>query len=1284
MNLKKISLLGFKSFAEKSEMVITKGITTLVGPNGCGKSNLVDAVRWVLGEQSIKMLRGGKTEDVIFNGCESRKALGMAEVTLTFDNTSGRLPIDYNEVSITRRLFRSGESVYLINKTQCRLKDIHQLLVDTGVGTSSYSIIEQGKMDWVINAKPSERREIFEEAAGIVKYKNKRKEATRRLKYANENLIRLRDIIQELETQRNSVSRQAAKAKRFKKLSNKLKLLDCQNSLHKFESLSTQIKEYNKELQTKEKELEDLKKEVNDIENHHQDELELSNNLDEKYKLLTEKKFEQEKQLGSLKQSQEYNRTRIDDIKNRLTNADSDAKVYEQKSQELAKLLEEFLKSKEKNSAELERKQEELEDQEIKTNKLIETIEDKKKFIYEYKEKLEDLSSESSENQQKIIESNLIEKNLEQQIEKQSDEISDIQLTLNFEEDQYQIIKEKATNLKTKSDEITASLKEKEDLIKQNNADLQKFESNMLSISTELSEKISRKDTLEDLKNSYEGFFTGVKAVMLKKQESPDEFEGIIGVVPDVIKVHSGYEIAAEAALGSRIQNIIVKTGENAKKAIEFLKKHKIGRVTFLPLDLVRGRNNLPNSPQDSRILGKLTDFIDYEEQYNNILSSLLGNYLVADNLHTAINLMREGLKGYNIITLQGELISGSGAITGGEIKNQSKGFFSRENEIDELDKRASFLREELIKKNEERSKLKNLIERTSNEVENLKIKRSSQDQDYQHSLRDLQKTEFQRESMQKRINMLYVELEKAQKKLEECLANRGNITKNIEDSSLKHSDIQQSIANYETDRENSYDQLSEEKEHLSKLKFEFSSIEEKTMSLNERIKEVKSEKAEREEWLKNLNSNQNAENQLIDSLKLEIESNNNSISKIQEDDQDLIQQIESISEEISNLKNKTEDFENRRKNATQEIEALQEQSTSLKVHIAEFEGKINNLKEHLFSKYQLRIEEVEKEEIDIPWEEVPEQVSSLETRVANLGNVNLEAIEELERLEKRFEFLTNQEKDLNSASKKLHEVIKIINERATEMFNETFDKVKVYFSDIYHELFEGGKAELKLMESEDFLEAGIDIIARPPGKNSQTISLLSGGEKALTATALLFALFKIKPSPFCIIDELDAPLDDTNISRFTKMLIKFSNETQFIVITHNKNTLKIADLLYGVTQPVKGISTFISVKFIDDNLDHLLEETLKPIKSTKKRKTIMLKEDESLSDLDIPNIKELKLKLPEEENKDENKRLDSENAIPQEENQLTKRISSPLENTSELNERNSRLDIDSLVNNKN
>ncbi len=806
----------------------------------------------------------------------------------------------------------------------------------------------------------------------------------------------------------------------------------------------------------------------------------------------------------------------------------------------------------------------------------------------------------------------------------------------------------------------------------------------MMIISTELSEKMSRKETLEDLKNSYEGFFTGVKAVMLKKQESPEEFEGIIGVVPDVIKVHSGYEIAAEAALGSRIQNIIVKTGENAKKAIEFLKKYKIGRVTFQPLDLVRGRNNLPDYPKDSRILGKLTDFIDYEEQYNKILSSLIGNYLVAENLHSAINLMREGLKGYNIITLQGELISGSGAITGGEIKTNSKGFFSRENEINELGKRSSFLREEIIKKNEERNTLKNIIERTANEIDNLKIKRTSQDSDYQHALRDLQKAEFQRESMQKRINMLYVELEKAQKKLEECLGSRENITKNIEDSSLKNSDIRQSIAQYETDREDSYNQLGVEKDHLSKLKFEFSAIEEKNESLNERMKEVKAEKSEREEWLKNLNSNQIAENQLVESLLSEIKNSDDSILKIQEEDESLIKKIEGIAEEIEALKNKTEDFENKRKNAAQEIEELQERTTSLKVHIAEIEGKINNLKEHLFSKYQLRLEQVEKEEVDIPWEEVPEKVIELETKIASLGNVNLEAIEELERLEKRFEFLNNQERDLNSASKKLFEVIQKINERATEMFNETFDKVKVYFSDIYNELFEGGKAELKLMESEDFLEAGIDIIARPPGKNSQTISLLSGGEKALTATALLFALFKIKPSPFCIIDELDAPLDDTNITRFTKMLTKFSNETQFIVITHNKNTLKIADLLYGVTQPVKGISTFISVKFIDDNLDHLLEESPQPITSTKKRKTIMLKEDESLADLDIPKIKELRLKLPEEENKNENERLNSDPTIPQEENPLAKRISPAPQNENNPNDRDSRLDIESLVNNQN
>lgn len=1238
MILKKITIIGFKSFADRVDMVLNQGITALVGPNGCGKSNVVDAVRWVLGEQSIKVLRGGKNEDVIFNGCDSRKPLGMAEVSLTFDNTSGKLPIDFNEVSITRRLFRNGESQYLINKTICRLKDVHQLFMDTGIGTSTYSIIEQGEMDWIINAKPIERREIFEEAAGITKFKVKKKEAERKLKYTEDNLLRLGDIVNELNVQIGSMGRQAAKAKRYKKLNSELQFLDGQNILRKYLEYEKSIQSSKDELQSSELKIEQIKSLYSEQEASFQKESEEISVYNLQEKSLTERKFDLDNQLNQIKQAVEFKKSRILDIESRLADENSGREVHEQKFNELELMFTDYSNQKASLQEVVGNKQNDVDQRGGVVTQIAQEIEDRKRFIQEFKQQLDDLKSKSMEAQNKLIEYEILEKNLDQQIEKQSDELSDLQLNLNFEDDQLAMTRDKVTQLKSDLETISQNLIKKEEEYKHSQKSLAEMEASMMKFSSELSEKGSRKKALEDLKSSYEGFLSGVKAIMMKKKDEPDTWSGIVGVLPDILKVKPGYEVAAEAALGARIQNIIVEKGEDAKQAIHFLKQYRLGRVTFLPLDLIHSRDHTPNVPSDNRVIGKMLEFIDYDSRFNGVLDSLLGNYLVVRTIDDGIGLMRQGIRGFNLITLEGEMLSGSGAITGGEIKTSVKGIFSRENEIDELEQSVTSLRDSLIRCNENRNQLRNTIDRVLGEFEKLKMDRTTFASDVQHAEKDMQKAQFQREAIQKRFELLYAEIDKAQLRKTEILEKRKISADTLQESSTADNSIKETIFNYERELDQAYNRLTDQKENWAREKSEFSNNMEKLETIETRIRELKKEIEERKNWLKGLDSNQSEQKKIMEQLKLEIESSQEQIEAVTFEDEKVQVELEAVLEKINSLKLLTQSFEENRKNVQEELDAIQKRITFLKVGVAETEGKINGQREYIYAKYQVRIENLESkfDEVSIPWEDVPVRISEIEDTIKSLGQVNLSAIEELDKLQERHTFLVTQEKDLNAAKGQLNDVILKINTTASQLFQETFDKVKVYFNDIFVELFEGGKAELKLVDNEDMLEAGVEIVARPSGKHPQTISLLSGGEKCLTATALLFALFKVKASPFCIVDELDAPLDESNINRFTKMLKSFSGSTQFIVITHNKKSIKIADLLYGVTQTEKGVSKLISVKFIDDNLDHLLIEPEATKAIPKIRGVIQLREDDELSQLVLPDIKPVMFDLPVPQSKPE------------------------------------------------
>lgn len=1230
MILKRVTMTGFKSFADKVEAVFTHGITAIVGPNGCGKSNILDAIRWVLGEQSVRMLRGDKMEDVIFSGSDTRKALNMAEVSLYFDNSAKSIPLDFEEIVVTRRLFRSGESQYLINKSPCRLKDIHEIFMDTGVGTSSYSIIEQGQMDKIINSRPVERREIFEEAAGITKYKVKRKEAERKLLFAEENLIRLQDILKELQVQVDKSAKQAEKAKMFQALSADLEKLDTQFTLHKY----TRHCENRVELENKSRELEahhqHLKLSLEELEAKHADEVKVLEKLDLDHMGIKDHLYGIQNEISQCEQSRHFKLEKIKDLNTRLSEWDGDhqvkllkkGQIHEEKNKmglelnEIQSGIKEKFDGLDSSSSELSEIEKELEEGKLKLNEIKSVLALNGNRKAELEKNIINTKSEIRSNQMSL--------------DRLQAEIVDLNNALKKEEDQFNLFEHALSALSEQKKLLSERLSENERKLKEKNLFIQELESEMLKLSGTLSEKTSKVKVLSDLKNSYEGFFAGVKGIMLSKQENPAQWSGFIGTVAEIIKVPSKYEVACEVALGSRIQNIVVRTGEDARQGVQFLKDRKLGRATFLPLDLMSSAEGNRNVKNDNRILGRLIDFLEFDSEYQVLLESLVGSYLVVDRIEDAISLVREGYRQFNLITLGGDLIARGGAVTGGETKSAVKGFLSRENEIDELNASISKLQQQIISKNELRESEKRQQSALSGEIENIKDEYQKTALKFHDAERDNQQSTFNKNHILKKISQLEGEMADNGSQMEILAAAEQEHNRQILDLEQGSEQSHKDIAAMEAHVESIYQKRYEHLESHSRRKNDIERMEDKKNQIESTLFRLDLELKEIEMFFDNADRTRTDWQNQIQILKQEsdgfmhkLESLNR--QKVSTEDKEI-----KIQHTIKEFKEKNLSFEQQRKEIQASIEEAFEKEGKLKVRLAEIEGQLSQLQEHVLSKYQKNLGELVLDHDyvnSLELSDVPKKIRALDNQIKNIGPVNLDAITELEALEARYNYLKSQADDLDVAKTKLLDIIQKINVSAEEIFKNTFEHVKVYFQDHFSQLFGGGKAELKLLESEDVLEAGIDIVARPPGKKPQTISLLSGGEKALTAVALIFALFKVKPSPFCVLDELDAPLDEANIGRFIELVKQFSSKTQFMVITHNKRTIKASDLLYGVTQQEKGVSKIVSMKFVEEDLDHLLHEPdMQKLNKRIAREKIKIEHVDPLLNETLPEIKPVQL----------------------------------------------------------
>lgn len=1179
MFLSKLQILGFKSFPQKIELHFDRGMTAIVGPNGCGKTNLLDAIRWVLGEQRTTILRSSKMEDVIFNGTKDLKPLGMAEVTLGIENSKGILPIDYSLVTVTRRLFRSGESEYLLNKNPCRLKDITELFLDTGVGTHAYSVIQPEMVEAILSDKAEERRFLFEEAAGITKYKVRRREAERKLEHTENDLLRLGDILGEVEKQVNGLRRQKGKAERYKRLSEEVKDLEIRLSQHEHRALKAKQGELEARLQISADESEktgtDLSKEEAKVESL-------------KLKLL-----ETEKEVGSLGR-------KISELSEKGFQIEREISVSRERKSNLEKLIERNRQEMENLTSRHSSVEKEREDKAKQLNQIAGEIDSKKKAceaeelavlgadegLHRMKERLRQLAQEWQETSDDLNRQQNERLNAEAQLEelKQRDtklaeetealdhKIDDISQTLTKLSSQNQ---QRKKSLELKRDQMRV-LKERAE---QNQSDLAELMSEEGKNRSLLEREKTRLQMLKQISEHYEGYGRGERWVMSAQKRLP----GIIGTVADLMTAEVQYVTAIESALGEAAQFIVCKDTECAKSAVERLKAEKAGRATFLPLDKMRNIHVSSAEVDLDRhkgIIGKASRLVRRGPELEKITDMLLGNVIMVETLSDAVRLSPQLPPGLDLVTLEGEMVTSQGALSGGSPKEVT--LLGRELEINRLEEKVAELGQSLDRIESDKREKESQAQQLSESVSQITSQMQEISDQVQQSEVELKTLEFERNSLAERKNDLEELRRNTQAKISELepqAAAQGLRIRELENQKHKLSSAREEERLALEKAESSH---TETFRKANQLKIEL-------VSLQGKEEQIRSDQSRLSELIDEIRGAQEARRKESENALTEIES---IVHLSGEREKELREVFQSIEQEKSSLNSKTEEQvrgqeelsmkERGLKTSREAREKSLDVLHQLKMQQLEVSSQARTIRDRIFEDFLHDLDKMEASG-DFDANQIQswrERLHTLKEKLRSIGVVNLLALEEYETSKQRLDFLQNQVKDLTEAKETLTSTIAKINNTARTLFIDTFEQIKLNFQQVFGELFEGGETELSLIESSDPLESPIQISARPYGKRLLSISQLSGGEKALTAIALLFAIYLVKPSPFCIFDEVDAPLDDPNTARFLKLIKHFSSGTQFIIITHNKLTMEAADILYGVTMEQPGVSKIVSVRF--------------------------------------------------------------------------------------------------------
>lgn len=1204
MYLKSIEVQGFKSFANKMTLEFKDGITGIVGPNGSGKSNIADAVRWVLGEQSAKQLRGSKMEDVIFSGTQTRKPLGFAYVTITMDNTDHKLPIDFDEVVVSRRVYRSGESEYQINGTTCRLKDINELFLDTGIGKEGYSIIGQGQIDKILSGKPEDRRELFDEAAGIVKYKRRKIAAEKNLEEEKLNLSRVTDIINEIEKQLIPLEKQSATAKVYLKYKEELKGLEICQFLKEYDKLSTNKEQIDNKLLIVTEDLDNTTKEYDRTKEEYlklEDELdEFNRNIDEAKNSSNELKLNKEKaegeikvlneQISSMLQNDEYYQSRIStgekDIETKYSEEQdylSQKVVIDEKISKVDDLLSSELEALQKIKENIISYSKEIDEC---NNAIFDTLNINssiKSNIQRYETILEQNALRKAELNQKLLKNRSDSEQYAANIEKYQQELKDISSLLSDKTKERSHTEQSIQDTQTRIDNITLKLTE--------------VQGNFLN-------ERSRLNSLINLTERYEGYGNSIKKVMERKGQVP----GIIGVVADIIKTDKRYETAIETALGLTIQNIVTEDEKTAKDMIEYLKQNKLGRATFLPLCNISAGTSLHNNKAitETGVVGIASELVTTassmegqeaasdntagkgnNNKFQTLVDYLLGRIIVVDNIDNASKLARKYNYTLRIVTLEGELLTPGGSISGGAYKN-SNNLLGRRREISELEEIVTALenksKELLEKKDNEKSnktKLKQDLEALNILLQDYFIKQNTAKMNLDKEISQKAETEAICQEYLKELSEIDYQAKELMQQLDEL---NNKLTNNLTASRDKEDNIDK-LAKL-LDEERAKEQLANDSS--SSLKLELSSLEQTNQFILENIKRVKREIDKLTEEGTSLKAEILKSTQAVEEKRQNIIRAKDNIALIDKSIEDLETIINELINKKDNVTKVHKNFFARREELSNRMNELDKESYRLNGQKEKILEQSDFMMNYMWEEYELTYSTalMFSSIPDLSMAQAKKCISEIKQNIKELGDVNVNAIEDYKNLSERYTFLSEQREDLIKSEEVLLQVICELEEEMRKQFEKEFAAIQVQFDLVFKELFGGGKADLELTEDDDILQAGVRINAQPPGKKLQNMMQLSGGEKALTAIALLFAIQNLKPSPFCLLDEIEAALDDSNVKRFAKYLNKLTKDTQFIIITHRRGTMAAANTLYGITMQEKGISTLVAVSLIENELD--------------------------------------------------------------------------------------------------
>ncbi|MCF6410537.1 chromosome segregation protein SMC [Pseudalkalibacillus salsuginis] len=1178
MFLKRLDVVGFKSFAERIGIEFVPGVTAVVGPNGSGKSNISDAVRWVLGEQSAKSLRGAKMEDIIFAGSDTRKSLNVAEVTLTLDNEDQHIPIEYNEISITRRVYRSGESEYLINKQQCRLKDIIDLFMDSGLGKEAYSIIGQGKVEEILSSKPEDRRKIFEEAAGVLKYKTRKIKAEQKLRETEENLNRVEDILHELEGQVEPLKIQASVARDYLDKKSELEVIESALLVYEIEDLHTRW-------EAKSKEIEQLRVE----------EIKLKDQVQHK-----------EQEIGVIRDELAALDESIDELQDVLLNVSEELEKHEGKREVMRERKKNYHQNKEQLTLKIAQ-------QKGKKKSIEETLQIERNQLEQYQGKLKSLQNKLKGHEQQL---ELVDKNIEEELEQLKSEYFDClneqtsikneirYLTEQLEQqtskssrlhERHRQYMEERDRIAIQKEDLTEKLKDVQteleiqvDAFMKLKTEIEKDEKTLSDKESKLYKAYqfiqqfrSKKEMIEEMQEDYSGFFQGVREIL---KERGKRLSGIEGAVAELITVSKKEETAIETALGAATQSIVVHTEEDARTAIGFLKKKRLGRATFLPMSVMKSRK-LPRREEGSvsnhpSYIGIASDLAAYEDKHRKVIENLLGNVVIAENLEGANALAKILNHRYRIVTLDGDIVNPGGSMSGGSLKQKNTSLLSRQRELDSISEKLSTMEEQTNQLEKDVKQGKQSLIGQKEKLEILREDGESKRLEEQQLKGELREIELQDKNINEHLSLYDREKGTYDSEKETMEERVASLKSSLEESETMASELEKEVERLSSQKKNQQTTKDDLKEEITSLKVSLAQSEEQFSNSNSTVQRMQNEldetmkimnEAEEEFWLLE---------EAVNTSSSDEEALDRKIIQHRKDKDATVQLIGDRRKERSLRQERVEDQELKLKELKrlhhQMSDGIHQEELRLNRMDVELENRLN----HLNEEYQLSYERAkEKYSLEMETDEARTKVKLIKRAIDELGTVNLGAIEEYERVSERYNFLVEQRDDLNAAKATLYGIINEMDEEMTKRFKKSFFEIKDHFREIFRELFGGGRADLELTDPDDLLNTGVNILAQPPGKKLQHLALLSGGERALTAIALLFGILKVRPVPFCILDEVEAALDEANVSRFARFLRAFSKQTQFIVVTHRKGTMEEADVLYGVTMQESGVSNLVSVK---------------------------------------------------------------------------------------------------------